>query len=96
MEEKLLNKKMSITQDERNRIVNLLLPENHGGKIESTDWSIYSFKQFDKNEKTGRADYSRYCLTFIAFIDDGPINIPKYFESDDLERVVLWLYKFVD
>ena len=52
MEEKLANNKMSISQEERNNIVNLLLQENHGGKIESKDWSIYSFKQFPKDEKS--------------------------------------------
>lgn len=95
MEEKLLNK-MSISESERESIVHLLLQENHGAKIESKDWSIYSFKHFDKYEKTGKCNYSRYFLTFIAFVDDGPVNIPKYFESNNLEDVVLWLYKHVD
>ena len=96
MEEKLANNKMSISQEERNNIVNLLLQENHGGKIESKDWSIYSFKQFPKDEKSGKTSYNIYSLSFIAFVNDGPVNIPKYFESDDLERVVLWLYRHVD
>lgn len=90
--EKKLKSKMSISSEERRKLVELILMKNHGSQVESENWSVYSFRYFPKLDN-GKNDYSKYGLYFIAFVDNGETAMPLYFQNESLEKVILWLYE---
>ncbi len=77
-----------ITRQQEREILRLMDYENHGKDYKANGFDIYNYQK--RFPTTGHSD------KFIAFIDEPKENLgkmPKYYESQDIKRVVHWLKK---
>lgn len=84
-----------ITRQQEREILKMAHPEYHGKDYKANGFDIYSYQLWLKDEVTGHNDYSAYRMMYITFIDEPKetFQMPKYYESHDIKRIVHWLKK---